>query len=146
MRWLCRLLARWADGAAAALSPGTDIGAEEQDEETVNRDAYMVELASALVSGQDVPQIDASTLAQLQGLEPHQIDLTGIAAGIGGSLAPYRRIVTGSRGDARVCPFVGVKSEAEEPGVATDGGAAALASLAAGQQPFQQALAVGSSA
>ena len=94
-----------------AGSPGTDVGGEEQDEESVSRDAYMGELASALVSGQVVPQIDASTLAQLQGLEPHQIDLTNIAAGIGGSLAPYRRIVASSRGDARVCPFVGVKSE-----------------------------------
>ena len=79
-------------------------------------------------------------------MEPHQIDLTGIAAGIGGSLAPYRRIVTSSRGDARVCPFVGIKSEAEDAGEATAVGAAPLASLAAGQQPFQQALAVGSSA
>ncbi len=104
----------------------------------------MVDLASALVAGQVVPQIDASTLAQLQGLEPHQIDLTNIAAGIGGSLAPYRRIVASSRGNARVGPFVGVKSElVDEAGEATAGGEAALASLAAGQMPFQQALAVG---
>ncbi len=117
------------------------------DEETASRDAYMGQLASALVAGQSVPQLDAATLAQLQSLEPQQIDLTGIASGVGGSLAPYRRIVASSRGDARVCPLVGVKKEAAAASEDAADGAAPAVGLAAGQQqPFQQAMSEGSSA
>ncbi len=127
-------------------SPGTEAGGEELDEETASRDAYMGQLASAMVAGQHVPQLDAVTLAHLQYLEPQQIDLTGIAAGVGGSLAPYRRIVTSSRGDARVCPLVGVKKEGAASSEAAADGAAPAVVPAAVQQPFQQAMSEGSSA